>query len=141
MGPLYGLMSRWSPDAKTIAVSFTDSAGKRLALSFYSSGGKELFKTGLQTLAEKCIFSADSKFAYCAIPRIISSGAVFPDEYLRGELNTADRIVLVNIAKKTVSEVFDEGNYDMSDLLVTKARDYLFFVNRGDGTLWRLKLN
>lgn len=139
IGPLYGLTSRWSPDGKLVLVSSTDLAGKKLAFSVLDAAGKEVFKPGTQTLPEKCAFT-EPKIFYCAIPRTILSSWIMPDDYLRGEANTADRIVMIDAAKKTITDVFDEENFDMSNIAVTKDKTYLFFVNRTDGTLWRVKL-
>lgn len=139
LGPFLGLTTLWSPDGTLVLAGSTDSTGKKLTLNFHDDKGKEVFKTGLSTLPEKCVF-ADRREAYCAVPRSISPKTVWPDEYLRGEINTSDRLVAIDTVQKTINEVFDEENFDMSDLSVTRNKAYLFFVNRTDGILWRVKL-
>ncbi|TSD05025.1 MAG: hypothetical protein Greene071436_8, partial [Parcubacteria group bacterium Greene0714_36] len=54
--------------------------------------------------------------------------------------NPSDRIVAIDRMTRAISPVFDEGNFDMANLLATKDKKRLFFVNRRDGTLWTLKL-
>ncbi|MFY9463359.1 MAG: hypothetical protein WAP52_04215, partial [Candidatus Sungiibacteriota bacterium] len=63
-----------------------------------------------------------------------------PDRYLSGEFNTSDRIVAVDLIKNNVEELFNENDFDMTDLIAAAEKNYLFFVNRRDGTLWSLKL-
>ncbi len=140
VGPLRGLMSRWSNDGTRVLVSLTDLAGKNPDLALYDSSGKLLSPLdGIRTIASKCIF-ADAKEIYCAVPKEIPFSALWPDDYLRGEINTSDRIVRIVPDKNEVVSVFEEGNFDVSELAVTKNKDWLMFVDRRDGTLWSLKL-
>lgn len=139
VGPLFGLESLWSPDASKIIISSTDASGKNLRLSVYDSTGQELFSSTISTLPEKCVW-ADNKIFYCAVPREIPPNAIFPDDYLRGAINTSDKIVKIDLTTKIINGVFNDKDFDVSNLLLTKKQDYLFFVNRKDGTPWGLKM-
>lgn len=139
LGPLLGLTSLWSADGTRTLVSATNGSTGETRLSIRDTAGERLFDISLQTLPEKC-FWATVQELYCAAPREIPSGSILPDDYLRGELNTADRIVHLNLDKKETSVALDEGSFDVSNLTVSKNQEYLFFVNRIDGTLWSLKL-
>lgn len=138
-GPANGLTSRWSSDGKYILVGSTDKNGRSPSLAVHDARGKVVFNTGLQTIPDKCAFSMDNKTAYCAVPRVIGGDYPWPDGYLLGETHTSDRVVAVDIAKKIVRDIFDEGNFDMSDLSIAKSPNYLFMVDRSDGTLWRIR--
>lgn len=135
----FGLEALWSPNGSLILISSTASGGKNIRLSLLDAGGKELWSPGMATIVDKCVFASADKI-YCAIPRFISPGGVLPDDYLRGSLHTADRIVALDTDKKEIREVFTEGTFDISDLIITSNEEYLFFVDRRDGTLWRYKL-
>lgn len=139
IGPFWGLTSLWSPDGSRVLVSTTDSFGKDIELSIYDATGRALFSLSPVTLPEKCLW-ADVQSIFCAIPKTISAGAVWPDDYLRGELNTSDRILHFDLKNKQIQEIFQGGDYDISDLLISPNQEFLFFVNRVDGTLWSLRL-
>lgn len=138
-GPSFGLTSLWSLEASRILISSTDIRGKALALSVFDLKTKERKIAPFKTLAEKCVWASGDEI-YCAVPKTIGDTRVLPDEYLRGEISFSDEIVYFNVKTEELRDVFDEGNFDISNPLVTKVRDYLFFVNRVDGTLWSLKL-
>ncbi len=138
-GPLFGLMSNWSPDGTLVLVSSTNAAGKNLALTLRDSAGKQTARLDFQTLASKCAWP-DAKEFYCAVPRLIPGSSILPDEYLSGAFNSSDQIIRVEAGSGKTELVLDEGNFDISDLVVAKNKKYLFFVNRIDGVLWSLKL-
>jgi Tol biopolymer transport system component len=139
VGPLFGLMPSWSPDGTRVLISSTDKSGSNLKLAVYDDRGKELFQTTLQTLPEKCVW-ASSKEIYCAVPHDISQNNVWPDDYLRGEINSSDRLVVLDLERKEVSEVFNQGDFDMANLALTKTKDWIFWVDRKDDSLWSLKI-
>jgi len=139
VGPAFGLWGVWSPDGKLLLTSEVSGRGKNPKIVIKDAEGKEIFVPKVATLADKCRF-ADSRELWCAVPRFLAEDAVWPDDYLRGELNTIDSLVVIDLEKKGVRTIFDSGEFDMSDLLLTKDKNYLFFVNRVDGTLWSLKL-
>lgn len=138
-GPFFGLTSLWSPDGSRVVLASTDAAGKNLNLLVRDSSGKNLFTLGAKTLPQKCVW-ADKTKIYCALPRVISPDTVWPDDYLRGEVDTQDRMALLDLEKKEFTEVFNDGAFDISDIKLAKDGSHLIFVNRADGTLWSLKI-
>lgn len=133
LGPLRGLMGLWSPDGVMAAIS------TGAALSLHDRAKKETVPLSLATIAGKCAW-ADAGTLFCAVPKDISPGILLPDTYLRGEFNPSDRIVMIDARTRAVSPVFDEGDFDMESIVVTKDKKRLFFVNRRDGTLWTLRV-
>lgn len=140
LGPRFGLTARWSPDGSKILASFTNRAGNNPQLALFDASGKELQRLAFATLPDKCAWSSDSQDIYCAIPRQVSPGTTWPDDYLRGELASPDRIVDINPANGDVTPVIDEEQVTVSNILISKDKSLLLFVNRADGTLWRYKL-
>lgn len=138
LGPLFGLSSLWSPDGSQVLAATTDASGRNLRLTLHSASGAAVFTITPPTLPEKC-FWASSSLLYCAVPQAVPANTIWPDDYLRGELNTSDRIMLLDLKGKTVKEVFS-SDFDVSNLLVSKTQDYLFFIDRKNGTPWSLKL-
>ena len=105
----------------------------------FDASGKLTFETTAATISQKCAW-ADEKELFCAIPQNSLSGYILPDDYLRGELNTSDRLMSINLGSGDVKELLDSGGLDISDIGITKKKDYVFFINRFNGTLWSLKL-
>ena len=101
--------------------------------------GNLLFVMDAPTLPEKCVWASNDEL-YCAVPRLIPTEAILPDDYLRGTLNTQDQLVLFNLAKKETKTLFSNQGFDMANLLINKSSDRIFFVNRVDGSLWGLKI-
>ncbi len=139
IGPLRGLMTRASPDGAHILFSYVNSGGKNLTLSRYAIQKDELVNLDIATLPEKCAW-AHTDALYCAVPRFITSEQPWPDQYLRGEINSQDKIVRITPKDNTIETIFDEGAYDVQDLFITADENILGFVNRYDGTLWRIKI-
>lgn len=138
-GPVFGLQSLWSPDGSRILISRADRNRTGIASGIYDAAKKQYRALDIGTFAEKCAW-LDVKEIYCAAPQNIPPQAILPDEYLRGEYNSSDRIVRVDADRGQTQDIFAEGSFDMSNILVTRDKKNLFFVNRIDGTLWSLKL-
>ncbi|MDP3792435.1 MAG: hypothetical protein Q8Q89_01765 [bacterium] len=136
---LFGLMTLWAPDGSKFLSTVTDSFGKNLEFFVKDSSGKEIFASAFPTIPDKC-FWASSIETYCALAVDFPTEAIMPDNYLSGEINTKDQIVFLNTSQKQVYSVLPDPQFDISNLLSTKKQDYLFFVNRTDGTLWSLKI-
>lgn len=137
-GPAFGLTTLFSPDGAYFLASATQQGGSGLRLGLYASNGSLIFNDPtLTTLTQKCAW-ANTRTVYCAVPRQLPSG-IWPDVYLRGMANTGDRMIRIDVDKKEMSEVFNENALDISDLILSKDQQYLFFINRVDGTLWRYR--
>ena len=137
LGPLFGLNTLFSPDGSHFLASATQEGGIGLGLAVYSSNGTYTFSSPTAaTVIQKCAWAND-RTVYCAVPRQISG--VWPDAYLKG-INTSDRMVRIDIGHKEITEVFNQGNLDISEISISKDQGYLFFVNRVDGTLWRYRI-
>ena len=138
LGPFYGLMVHFSPNGQGALFSHVERGGKNLTLSHYDARTGRSTDLGVATLPEKCAW-AGIDTVYCAVPRT-STAEQWPDQYLRGENASSDKIVRITLKNNGIETVFDEGLYDMQDLFLTSNEQILGFVDRHDGTLWRLKL-
>lgn len=139
LGPVFGLDTLWSPDGARILASQTRRGGKNLTTALYDPAKKKVLRLESSTLIEKCSW-AGAKELFCAVPRAIPAETILPDEYLSGEFNSSDRIIRIEAETGEATTIIDEGNFDMSDLIATKDKNFLFFVNRKDGTLWSVRL-
>ena len=140
LGPLFGLTSLPSPNGSRILISTTNASGRALRSSLYTPATGDSLVLPFQTIPEKCVFTDDSRIVYCAVPRTLSPDIILPDSYLRGETHTADEVISFDIEKRGVETIFRDGDFDIANLIITKTRDRIFFVDRNDGTLWGLQL-
>ncbi len=136
---LFGLTTKWSPDGSRLLLSSAPANNQSMVLSVNDSQGNEIFKTNLFTWPDKCVW-ADNQEIYCAIPLNVSANDLLPDQYLSGEINTRDQIVLINIKDKKIYGVFNDKLFDISQLSINSGKNYLAFIDRLTGYLWSLKL-
>ncbi|MDZ4299585.1 MAG: hypothetical protein U1A26_01580, partial [Candidatus Sungbacteria bacterium] len=117
----------------------TRRGGSALTLSWFDIKKEEAHLLPIVTIADKCAW-VSAKKVYCAVPRDSYPTAVWPDDYLRGALHTADQIVAVNLDDGTTENILNQGAFDVVNIITSAKDDYLAFTNRTDGTLWRIKL-
>lgn len=144
---VYGFIANWSPSGNKLIYSATDSDGKNLNLYFKDIITQKANNFGLATLAEKCGWSIDDKTIYCAIPDDIPARFVLPDDYYKGYFSVNDKLAKINTDTGEVLEIlppaagtFVSAGYDITNIILSPSEDYLFFVNRKDGLLYRVKL-
>ncbi len=138
-GPFFSFTWNPSPDGTIALASSAGRGGKNPASAIRDAAGAVVFQLpALVTIADKCSWFNEKKL-YCAVPLSIPAGSAWPDNYLRGEVKTQDRLMLVDLGAKLAQDVYGTVNFDMSDLVITKDERYIFFVNRPDGTLWRVR--
>lgn len=98
---------------------------------------------GLYGLPEKCVWSNDNVNIYCAIPNTIVNNQ-YPDVWYQGLISFDDYIIKINTQtqeKSTLINTIGEKPIDGVSLFLDKNENNLFFINKKDGTLWRLDLN
>ena len=137
-GPLPGLTSRWSPDGSLVAIGSVNPDTGEASVNIKDASGKDIYSIGLKTLPEKC-FWPDNKFIFCAVPLDAPRGN-WLDNYLSGEVNTRDQIVMLDPIGKAIYAVYADAQFDISRIAMTKDKNNLFFINRLEGTLWGLNL-
>lgn len=137
IGGFLGLTGTLSPDGKTLAYSYAKAGSSTLIISKPSEmKGKE---TGLQTFAEKCVFSDDSLYLYCAIPNDIPNG-VYPDAWYKGEVQFSDSFWKLDIANQAYYLLVDTtetgDTVDAVSLQLSKDASKLYFINKNDDRPW-----
>lgn len=138
----YGLSVLWSPNGEKNIYSKTDENGTNLRLEMSEKEGSETKNVGISTFAEKCVWSEDNRTIFCAVPAVLPSNAVLPDDYYKNILNISDDFWQLNLdtGEKTKIDLGEDKSIDASDLLLSPQEDYLFFVNKKDGLLYSLRM-
>src|SRR3989338_4768467 len=141
----YGLTILPSPDAQNMLFAGTNSSGKNLKLYFSKIDGSDSQEIETQTLPEKCVFKKDGSSIFCAVPKNITLFGILPDDWYMGTGFFQDRFVQIDTANSqsgniSIKEVYTEKNFDAFNLFLSQDNQFLFFHDKNDETLWRLKL-
>lgn len=142
IGGVEGLTTLPSPDLQKILYSKSTRGG--VALYIYNRKDKTTLAIDLATLPEKCVWSTDSINFYCAAPTYIPS-AEYPDSWYQGGVSFDDAVWKVDSTAGTITAVFSPGSFaapkmDMKNLMLSSSKDFLFFINKTDSTLWGFNL-
>lgn len=140
-----GLTAVVNPTKSLVLYSQSTPTGLLTSVFSFSKKTSALFTE--TTLPEKCIWSTlYTSIAYCAVPSFIPNG-VYPDGWYQGKVSFADRIVVIDTEDNFTRIVFDStesgsgGAFDAIQLTIDKDEQNLYFINKKDGSLWKLALN
>lgn len=144
LGPIAGLSTRTSRDAKYVLASFPADE-KTLLTSIYSVTSGASSDPAIRTLADKCVWGSFYKnMIYCGVPSQ-NIAAAYPDDWYRGYISPSDKIWQVNATTgevRLISSLSDKANriIDTFNLAVDDRDEFLFFMNKNDLSLWSLDL-
>jgi hypothetical protein len=100
----------------------------------------------LRTHSEKCVWAKNNTTLYCAIPKEIPNGLIYPDIWYQGEVSYDDEIFRINTetGQRTKLSNLSLESGELVDAIYLKldeTEENLFFMNKKDSYLWRLELN
>ncbi len=144
LGPLPGLSTKVSRDAKKVFISVAGSSDNILS-SIYDVATRKGTDAVIRTLADKCVWGNFYKdMVYCAVPSQPVPGT-YPDDWYKGSVSFADKIWQVNAATgevHLVSSIVDTSDriIDAFNLGLDDRDNFLMFMNKNDLSLWSLDL-
>jgi len=138
----------WSPNGKKILVSFVSDEGNTssdITLAVMNdSGGQFQTLSNTPTLVSKCTWSKDNIHIFCAIPTEFPQSTLMPDDYINGNVFTKDTFWKINTQTGTMERVVNmkdiQESFDASDLFLSKDETLLYFVERKNENLYKVKL-
>lgn len=141
-GPAKGLVGLISPSGTRVLVSSIDGNGMHLSLIDTVTGKSS--ELPIQTIADKCVWTADSSAVYCGIPYRPPKGT-YPDDWYQGVVHFSDRIWKIDAVGSYTQLVLDfssetKGDLDAISLAINPSSTILSFVNKNDGSLWSYAL-
>ncbi len=140
-GGVKGLTTLASNDGNYILFGASTDAGPKLNIfDIKKHKSIDLDKFGLP---EKCVWSNDNIYIYCAIPNIIE-GNQYPDAWYQGTISFNDwfaKINTITMTTETIANSSTETPMDATNLFLSSKEDKLFFTNKKDSTLWSLDLS
>lgn len=144
LGPIAGLSTKVSRDAKYVAASFTGKPDS-LPISIYNVATGKVIESPLNTLAEKCVWGKFYKdILYCGSPNQKDS-ATYPDDWYKGKVSFSDSLWQMNVSTEEISQLYSlqknaDRPIDAINLQLDDNDDYLYFMNKSDLSLWSLDL-
>ena len=142
-----------SPNGRRWLYSGTDERGGSPFLALYDLSTQQLTRVPTGGLADKCVWTGDSTRLFCAAPSSFpstsvgaGSAAVYPDDWLAGDITLNDKIWQIEAASGQSQLVFDPAlaspavNLDVWKLALNPAEDGLYLINKNDLSLWSLRL-
>src|SRR3989338_2037836 len=144
LGPLPGLSTKVSTDAKRVFLSMAGNANNIISSIFNISEGKGIDAI-VRTLADKCVWGNFYKeMVYCAAPSQPIAGT-YPDDWYVGRVSFVDKIWGINAITgeiDLVSSIVDTSDrvIDAFNLGLDEKDSFLIFMNKNDLSLWSLDL-
>ena len=137
-----GLTVLGEPQGKQIL--FSESADTRLATGIFNRTTETPSQYPIVTLPEKCTWSHLAiGGAYCAFP-VHWPSAEMPDDWYKGLVFTDDAFAHIGSRFNTLylrpSKERGGEALDATHLAVDRDEQFLYFINKLDGTLWSVQL-
>jgi hypothetical protein len=141
----YGADYLWDYSSEHILISHTENkGGNEPILGVMNSNGGEYKNLGAPTFVSKCAWSRNGKDVYYALPGEIPDGMVLPNDYNARKFYTADTFWKMNTETAEKEKLLEtdkiKEKYDVQEMFLNEKEDFLFFLNRIDGKLYRLSL-
>lgn len=139
----YGVDLLWSPSGARAALSASDQkGGHKIDLLLMNRQGGEVQSLLFPTFVSKCVWSADSKNLYCAMPGDILDSAILPNDWQEGKIVTSDTFWKIDISSGKKERLVDPekigGFYDVLNPFLSQDEKTLFFTSKSDGKLYKL---
>ncbi|MGW8185446.1 MAG: hypothetical protein ACWGHO_05045 [Candidatus Moraniibacteriota bacterium] len=139
----FGADYLWSNDgSKFLRSSVSQKGSSNLILESCEARTGKCENMNLPTIASKCAWSKNNKNIYCAAPINMGKNVVMPNDYSNNKFSSRDFFWKVNMEngkkEKVIDEKFIKEELDASDLLISPNEDFLFFINKKDGSLFRI---
>jgi Tol biopolymer transport system component len=141
----FGADYLWSPDGRSFIVSSVDKKGSSLKLELSRLDNSTQKNLNMPTLVDKCVWSKDSRYLYCALPAKIPEDSVFPNDYQERKTLTKDTFWRIDTKENENDRIVDleklNKDYDATSLFLSPRENILFFINRYDDKLYKITLN
>ncbi len=125
------------------AMEFISADSKNYNVSLTNKSGTKLADIVLSTVPEKCSFSYNSKYAYCALSFLNNKGSdlVLPDDYLMRGAYFNDGLYQIDLQSFDVSTLFNAPNTNLDISKIKELNGKIYFINRLDGQLYVFNLD
>ncbi len=140
IGDINGLTTLTSPTGRLVLY-----AGDNLSLNLYDTSNRNSLPVGIRTLPEKCSWTKDEVYIYCAVPKNIPQGE-YPDVWYQGIVSFNDELWRIDPATGITNQILNPAietkgeEIDAIRLSLDDSSTFLFFINKKDNFLWEFSL-
>lgn len=143
-----GFTPKWSPDGRRLLYSAYSAVTDDNPHLFLMSGststlGSGLLDLGLDTTADKCVFSSTGSTIYCAVPYYLNPGSGPQPELSAGVPDNIYRIDLTSGQAELIARPVDSKlnqRFSATNLQLTAGDTYLFFTDAATGSIEKVRL-
>jgi len=136
-----GLNILWSYDSEKIFIFETING--QIKNRIENLKNKQTFKLPIKTFPEKCVFSRLHKeIIFCAIPLELPQHD-YPDDWYMGKVNFKDNLYEINYEtgdSRALNQKIENENFDIENLFLDTEENYVFFIDKNDKKLWRVRI-
>jgi hypothetical protein len=138
VGNILGLTASVSPSGAYVLYSQT--VNDSFTTKLFNTKTGETMGLNLSILPEKCAWLKNEDLI-CAGNDTVPA-ALYPDSWYNGTVNLSDKVYRLSTKTNTFDMVYDasESSFDMTNLRVDEDRNFLYFINKQTGVLWKFKL-
>ncbi|MDP3784567.1 MAG: hypothetical protein Q8R12_00595 [bacterium] len=138
LGPKLGLAI--STNDREVVFSESDRDNQTIVSSFLNVGTRKIKPASLKIIPEKCVWSKlDKNALFCALP-VPFPPTIHPDDWYQGKISFSDILIKINTTNLTAASFDLEEGPDTINLFLSPDEKNLFYLNRRDGSLWRVNL-
>ncbi len=143
-GPYKGLTARISPDGTKILIGYVNDRGE-MQSSLVDIKKHTTTPLPISTIADKCVWTPDSKSVYCAVP-ISPKNKKYPDSWYQGIVSFTDRMWRIDVKNRYAQMIFNPEKIggevsDMTSLSIDKSKRILTFINKKNDSLWAYRIS
>ncbi|MDB5254731.1 MAG: seg [Candidatus Nomurabacteria bacterium] len=135
VGNVNGLTTSVSPSGAYVL--YSESANSSFVTKVFNTKLGTTTTLSLKILPEKCTWLQNEDLI-CAGNNSVDNGA-YPDAWYAGTTHFVDELYRITPNTNTYSVVFNDGarSFDMTNLQVDESQQYLYFVDKNTGILWK----
>jgi hypothetical protein len=139
-----GLTTLASPDNRDLLIMEIVDATTRL--SIHSRNTNRTRPLTIQSLVEKCTWTASSEYIYCTVPNTMAYGNEYPDVWYQGIESFSDSLWRINVQtfeEEVISDFMSEFDVDIDVEYqrIDPEEEYLYFIDKKTEELWSYRLN
>lgn len=139
LGNIQGLTTSVSPLGTYVLYSESTQRGFTTKLLTIKTGVSRT--VGANILPEKCVWLKNEDLI-CAGGGTVPENT-YPDAWYAGTVTFSDNIIRIYTATNTLNVIktaTEEASFDMTNLQIDEDRGILYFINKGNGSLWQFTL-
>lgn len=143
LGEKYGFNTLMSPDGKKII--YSEIIDNTLETFIYDVKSKSITYLRQATIVDKCVWAANSKKVYCAVPQKLYQ-APYPDSWYMNSISFSDNIWSVDAESGDFALVIPLQDMvptaiDAYKMTVSASDSFLLFQDKNTLSLWKYDLN